>query len=185
MPMPATPKKSPIKAFVRLTPRQPISANESVVRVVENAPIAKAVWCISALKFTPRDRTYRPSAHTHRTSKLSLDGDGHRNVIRLGHHRAIGNRRSRRWAGCNLARCQSLVEVAIRLDVVEPFQLLYPVLVAHLGSDEVDTTDEKTALRNKRDRVQLEHRDSVSSRPRRNTENVRSIMHGQAGLYVE
>lgn len=43
IPIPATAKKFPIKALVVPTPRKPISANESVVNVVEKAPMAKAV----------------------------------------------------------------------------------------------------------------------------------------------
>ena len=43
MPMPATPKKLPIKAFVTVRPLQPINAKERVVRVVAKAPIASAV----------------------------------------------------------------------------------------------------------------------------------------------
>ena len=44
MPIPATPKKSPMKAFVTLTPRKPIRAKDNVVSVVEKAPIARAVY---------------------------------------------------------------------------------------------------------------------------------------------
>ena len=41
--LPATKKKFPMKTFVTLTSRQPIRERESVVSVVANAPIAKAV----------------------------------------------------------------------------------------------------------------------------------------------
>ena len=43
MPIPATPKKLPMKAFVTPTPLHPISDNESVVNVVAKAPTANAV----------------------------------------------------------------------------------------------------------------------------------------------
>ena len=43
MPIPATPRKSPMKALVTLTPLKPINASESVVNVVAKAPIASAV----------------------------------------------------------------------------------------------------------------------------------------------
>jgi hypothetical protein len=43
MPMPATPKKLPMKAVVTDKPRQPIRAKDRVVRVVAKAPIARAV----------------------------------------------------------------------------------------------------------------------------------------------
>lgn len=43
MPIPATPKKSPMNAFVVDTPRHSIKAKLSVVRVVANAPMASAV----------------------------------------------------------------------------------------------------------------------------------------------
>jgi len=37
-------KKFPIKTFVTVSPRISIKAKERVVNVVENAPIASAVW---------------------------------------------------------------------------------------------------------------------------------------------
>lgn len=43
MPIPATAKKFPMKALVVDKPRQPIKANDSVVKVVANAPMASAV----------------------------------------------------------------------------------------------------------------------------------------------
>ena len=43
MPMPATPKKLPMKALVTDMPLHPINANDRVVRVVAKAPIASAV----------------------------------------------------------------------------------------------------------------------------------------------
>lgn len=43
MPIPATPKKLPMNAVVTERSRHPMSAKERVVKVVANAPMARAV----------------------------------------------------------------------------------------------------------------------------------------------
>lgn len=132
MPMPATPKKSPMKAFVTLTPRKPMSANERVVRVVAKAPMARAVYGNSQYPNLLQEKLFLLFIkYSYRASKLGFDGNWHWNVIRLSRQRPILERGSSRWTCCDLACCQSLVEVSIRLDIVQPFKLLDSIFVTH------------------------------------------------------